>query len=81
MLKTLLTNLEVSLIMFIMIIPTVFIIFDMPLTNKISNFLNKYDNKRKQRNNEEIDKTEIVIKPASDNIRSKFDSLSKGGCA
>ena len=55
------------------------IIFDMPLTNKISNFLNKYDNKRKQRNNEEIDKTEIVIKPASDNIRTKFDLLNKGG--
>ena len=57
------------------------IIFDMPLTNNISNFLNNIDNKRKKKEQGQVKNTsEVLIKPASDNIRSKFDLLSKGGC-
>lgn len=55
------------------------VLFDMPLTNKISNFLNKYDSKRKQKHNEQINNAQVIIKPASDNIRTKFDLLNKGG--
>ena len=53
----------------------------MPLTNKISNFLNNIDNKRKKKEQgQDKNPSEVLVKPASDNIRSKFDSLSKGGC-
>lgn len=54
------------------------IVIDMPLTNKISNFLNKRDAKKKQRNME-LERPVQPLQPPAENIKDVFNMSSKGG--